>query len=343
MNGILYSAIQRWKSMRNRKMLQSRYLSQYAFIGVGSHALQNLYPVVQYLGIPLKYVCCKSPEKLDLIERRFGVEATTSLDLIFNDEEIKGVFICVSPTAHYDIVSRVISSGKYCFVEKPPCQTSEQLDKLISLDKKIHVMVGMQKRYSPLIFKLKAQITKHTPHSYTMTYHTGAYPEGNPYTDLFIHPVDLAISLFGDAELKSVQRIEFNGNASVQIMLSHHNAIGLLDLSTAHSWSNPEESVRVNTPDGEFQLKQMERLSHYPHPKRILGMPLEKIGLFTASEEIILERNNFSPISVNNQLYTQGFISEIKSFVDMVEYSGQNRSPLSSLALTYKLLDIIQQ
>lgn len=101
-------------------------------------------------------------------------------------------------------------------------------------------MVGMQKLYSPLILKLKSRIAKNTPLSYTMTYHTGAYPEGNSYTDLFIHPVDLTFFLFGDAELKAVQRIDLNGTASIQIMLRHSNAIGLLDLSTAYSWSNPK-------------------------------------------------------------------------------------------------------
>lgn len=343
MNVIINSVMQRWRSMRNLKMLQSRYLAQYAFIGVGSHAMQNLYPVVQHLGIQLKYICCKNSEKLDLIERRFGVKATTSLDMILRDEEVKGVFICASSEFHYDIISRVIDSGKYCFVEKPPCQTSEQLDKLISSDKNVHVMVGMQKRYSPLVHKLKAKLQKNLSQSYTMTYHTGAYPEGNPYTDLFIHPLDLAFFLFGDAELKAVQGINLNGSTSIQIMLRHNNAIGTLDLSTAHSWSNPEESVRINTPEGEYILKQMERLSHYPHPKKILGMPIEKIGLFTSSEEILLERNNFSPIIVNNQLFTQGFFSEVESFVDMVEYSGLNASPLSSLTSTYRLLNILQQ
>lgn len=343
MNGVINNVIQRWKSLRNRKMLQSSYSAQYAFIGVGSHALQNLYPVVQYLGIRLKYICCKRSEKLDLIEQRFEVKATTSLDLILDDDDIKGVFVCVSSQAHYDIISRVIDSGKYCFVEKPPCRTLEQLEKLIAYDKRDSVMVGMQKRYSPLILNLKARMSKNMPLSYTMTYHTGAYPEGNPYTDLFIHPIDLAIFLFGNTELKNVQKINLNGAVSVQIMLAHDNAIGLLDLSTAYSWSDPEESIRINTRSGEYRLSQMERLCRYPHPKRIMGIPFEKIGLFAPSEEIIMERNNFSPVTTNNQLYTQGFMSEIKAFAEMVEYSGQNYSPLSSLAFTYKLLDILQQ
>ena len=343
MINLIDRSIQRWRSQRNRKMLQSPYSAQYAFVGIGSHALQNLYPVLQYLGIRLKYICCKSPDKLALIERRFGVTATTSLDTILNDSEVEGVFLCTSPQSHYDICTSVIEAGKYLFVEKPPCQTLDQLELLTAADKKQIVMVGMQKRYSPLIRALKKQLVKKEPINYTMSYHTGAYPEGNPFTDLFIHPVDLVQYLFGNAELKSVQQIDRNGTTTIQGLLSHETAKGYIELSTAYSWTNPKETLYVNTQAGEYRLEQMERLCHYPHSKRIAGIPLEKLGLFTNTEQTLIERNNFNPLVGNNQLYTQGFLSEIKAFADMAEFSGENISPLSSMATTYKLLSSLKQ
>lgn len=343
MKGFIDSGIQRWRSLRNRKMLQSPYSAMYAFVGVGSHALQNLYPVLQYLGIPLKYICYKTPDKQTIIERRFGVSATTSLDIILNDPEVKGVFVCTSPQSHYDICTRVIESDKYLFVEKPPCQTLDQLDLLTAADKQQSAMVGMQKRYSPLVRELKKRLSKNEPISYTLSYHTGAYPEGNPYTDLFIHPVDLALCLFGNAELKSVQRIDRHGTTTVQALLTHEVVKGFIELSTAYSWTDPKETLHVNTPAGEYHLEQMERLCHYPHPKRIAGIPLEKLGLFTNTEQTLVERNNFNPLFANNQLYTQGFLSEIKAFADMVELSGENLSPLTSMLTTYQLLSLLKQ
>lgn len=338
MKNLIDSGIQRWRSLRNRKMLQSTYSAQYAFVGVGSHALQNLYPVLQYLGIRLKYICCKSPDKLALIEQRFGATATTSLDTILNDSEVKGVFVCTSPQSHYEICSKVIASGKYLFVEKPPCQTLEQLENLIAADKRQLAMVGMQKRYSPLIRTLKKQLAKTEPISYTLSYHTGAYPEGNPFTDLFIHPMDLALYLFGNTEIEGVQRIDRKGITTVQALLSHGDVKGIMELSTAYSWTDPKEMLYVNTSAEEYRLEQMEQLCHYPHPKRIAGIPLEKLGLFITTEQVLAERNNFNPLVINNQLYTQGFLPEIKAFADMVEYSGKNISPLSSMQSTYKLL-----
>lgn len=340
MKGLIDNAIQRWRSQRNRNMLQSQYSAMYAFVGVGSHALQNLYPALQYLGIRLKYICCKSPDKLPVIERRFGVTATTSLDTILNDNEVKGVFVCTSPQSHYEICSRVIAAGKYLFVEKPPCQTLEQLKNLVAAaaDQRRVAMVGMQKRYSPLTHTLKKRLQKAEPISYSMLYHTGIYPEGNPFTDLFIHPLDLAIYIFGDAEIKAVQGSDRNGTTTVQALLSHGDVGGIIELSTAYSWTNPKETLHVNTLTGEYILDRMERLCHYPHPKSIVGIPLEKLGFFTATEQVLAERNNYNPLLINNQLYTQGFLPEIKAFADMVEHSGENISPLSSMRSAYKLL-----
>ncbi len=343
MKNLIDKSIQRWRSQRNRKMLQSPYSALYAFVGIGSHSLQNLYPVLQYLGIRLKYICCKSPDKLALIERRFGVIATTSLDAILNDSEVKGVFVCTSPQSHHEICYRVIASGKYLFVEKPPCQTLNQLEVLTAADKKQLVMVGMQKRYSPLIQTLKKRLANNEPIHYTMSYHTGAYPEGNPFTDLFIHPLDLVLYLFSNAELKSVQQIDRNGTTTIQGLLSHGTAKGYIELSTAYSWTNPKETLYVNTQAGEYRLEQMERLCYHPHPKRIAGIPLEKLGLFTNAEQTLIERNNFNPLAANNQLYTQGFLSEIRAFADMVELSCENISPLSSMDATYKLLSSLKQ
>lgn len=342
MKSLINNGIHCWRSFRNKKMLQSEYTARYAFVGVGSHALQNLYPVLHYLGIQLKYICCRSPEKLSLIERRFGVAATTSLDIILQDSDVKGVFVCTSPQYHYEICTRVISSGKYLFIEKPPCRTLQHLDRLIEADDGERVMVGMQKRYSPLVKTLKERLSKSRGINYTLLYHTGSYPEGEPLTDLFIHHVDLATYLFGAVREISIQRIDQNGMVTAQGLLSHGNIKGIIELATSYSWANPEELLRVNTMDGEYRLDKMCRLSYFPHPRKIVGIPSEKLGLFTTTAKILSGGNNVNPTIENNQLYTHGFFSEIKSFGDMVEHSGKNKSSLSSMRDTYKLLETIR-
>ena len=150
--------------MRTEHYLCQTYQYQYAFIGIGQHSLTNLYPVLHYLGVPLKYICVTSEHKARLIERKFpGGNSTTSRDEMLNDETIKGVFVSASPSAHFSIALQVLKSGKSLFIEKPPCQSLEELDQLIDLQRLYgsHVaMAGLQKRYAPAVQLLKKRLNK---------------------------------------------------------------------------------------------------------------------------------------------------------------------------------------
>ena len=91
---MIQALINRYKRMRTEHYLRQTYQYSYAFVGMGQHSLTNLYPVLHYLGVPLKYICVTSERKARLIERKIpNVEATTSLGEILNDEAVKGVFV----------------------------------------------------------------------------------------------------------------------------------------------------------------------------------------------------------------------------------------------------------
>ena len=118
---MIQAAINRYKRMRTERFLRQTYQYQYAFVGMGQHSLTNLYPVLHYLGLPLKYICVTSGRKAKLIEQKYPhVIATTSLDEILNDKAVKGVFVSASPSAHFSIASQVLQSRKSLFIEKPP-------------------------------------------------------------------------------------------------------------------------------------------------------------------------------------------------------------------------------
>ena len=150
---MIQALINRYKRMRTEHYLRQTYQYSYAFVGMGQHSLTNLYPVLHYLGVPLKYICITSERKAWLIGRKFpNVKAATSLDEILNDEAVKGVFVSASPSSHFSIASQILRSGKSLFIEKPPCQSLEELDRLIDLQRLYSspvAMAGLQKRYAP--------------------------------------------------------------------------------------------------------------------------------------------------------------------------------------------------
>ena len=330
--------------MRTAHYLRQTYQYQYAFVGIGQHSLTNLYPALHYLGVPLKYICVTSERKARLIERKFpSVKATTSLDEILNDEAVKGVFVSASPSSHFSIASQVLKSGRSLFIEKPPCHSLEELDALTRLQR-LHgapvAMIGLQKRYTPAAQLLKKRLDKERLINYDLHYLTGAYPEGNALLDLYIHPLDLVCYLFGKPEIIAFQKV---AEDSYLLMLQHPHIVGTLELSTAYTWTAAEESLKVCTRSGSYNLSQMEELTFSSTSSSLLGVPVEKVLPRRPSVKYLYARNTFAPILGGNQVYSLGYLGEIEAFADAVE--GRKRpvvTDLEAIQGTYQLMKEIQ-
>ena len=337
---MIQALINRYKRMRTEQFLRQTYQYQYAFVGMGQHSLTNLYPVLHYLGVPLKCICVTSERKARLIEQKFpGVKATTSLCEILSDSDVKGVFVSASPSSHFSIASQVLRSGKSLFIEKPPCQSLEELDQLIDLQR-LHgspvAMVGLQKRYAPAVQLLKERLSKELLISYDLHYLTGAYPEGDALLDLYIHPLDLVCSLFGKPEILACRRV---AKDSYILMLQHPHIVGTLELSTSYTWTSAEETLKVCTKSGIYILSQMEELIFTPTSSSVFGVPIEKLRIHRETKEILFKRNNFTPILTNNQVYTQGYYGEIVAFINQVENrKSEVATGLKAIRGTYEFI-----
>lgn len=341
---MIQAVINRYKRMRTERFLRQTYQYQYAFVGMGQHSLTNLYPVLHYIGVPLKYICVTSERKAKLIEQKYpNVKAITSLDEILKDEAIKGVFVSASPSTHFSIASQVLKSGKSLFIEKPPCQTLEELDTLIALQQQHGspvAMVGLQKSYAPAVQLLKQRLRKERLISYDLHCLTGAYPEGDALCDLYIHPLDLVCHLFGMPEILAIRQV---AKDSYILMLQHPHIVGALELSTAYTWTAAEESLKICTSKGIYRLSQMEQLTFVPKPSTILGIPIEKVHPHNKNIEYLYVLNNFIPVFPNNQIYSQGYFNELSAFVEAVEGNNANIvTSLESVRDAYLLIEKIK-
>ena len=336
--------IDRYKRMRTERFLAQTYPCSYAFVGMGQHSLTNLYPVLHYLGVPMKYICVTSERKAKLIEKKYPhVKATTSLDAVLKDDAIKGIFVSALPSSHFTLASQILRSGKSLFIEKPPCRTLEELDTLIDLQRlngSPVAMVGLQKRYAPTVKLLKKRLHKAHLINYDLRYLTGAYPEGDALLDLYIHPLDLVCFLFGKPETIAVRRI---AKDSYLLMLQHPYIVGTLELSTTYTWSAAEEKLKVCTKYGIYDLSQMEELTFTPAFSTVFGIPMEKLNTHHETKEMLCQRNNFTPILANNQIYSQGYLNEMEAFVSAVE--GHNHAittDIKTIRETYQLINEIR-
>ena len=342
---MIQALINRYKRMRTEHYLCQTYQCSYAFVGMGQHSLTNLYPVLHYLGVPLKYICVTSERKARLIERKFPeVKATTSFDEILNDSDVKGVFVSASPSSHFFIASQVLQNGKSLFIEKPPCQSLKELDQLIDLQRLYGspvAMVGLQKRYAPAVQILQKKLRKEHLINYDLHYLTGAYPEGDALLDLYIHSLDLVCFLFGKPDILTCRRV---AEDSYILMLQHPHIVGTLELSTACSWTDAEESLKVCTCSGIYRLSQMEELSFTPSSRTVSGIPMEKLRPHKTTVEYLYQNKSFTPTSSANQVYSQGYYNELTTFAEAVEHHDSQVIPtLETIKDTYRLKDNIER
>lgn len=347
--GYLDNIIDRYRRIRSMRELQYTYTQQYALVGFGNHCANNLLPVIQYLQLPLKYICCTSEKKAELISQKYkGVKGTTSLQDILLDDTISGVFVAANPHSHFQIATEVIKAGKSLFIEKPPCEDKRELKALtdtVKLYGSQHIVVGLQRRFAPATQILKKRLKGDSKRHYHYRYLTGLYPEGDTLLDLFIHPLDYVIFLFGDAKIKSLDVIRSrDGAQTLFLILEHQDIVGMLELSTDYSWQEAQEQLNISTDKGLYVLNKMEQLDFTPRRSTVLGIPLEKVFPNNVTTICLYGRNNFVPTIGNNQIVSQGFFSEIKTFANMVEnmYDTNHDLGLESVRHVYSLITEIR-
>ena len=337
--------IGRYKRIRSMRELCHTYTRQYALVGLGNHCANNLLPGIQYLQLPLKYICCTSEKKAGLISQKYrGVKGTTSLQDILLDDTVSGVFVAADPHSHFQIAAEVIKAGKSLFIEKPPCEDERELKALtdtVRLYGPQHIVVGLQRRFAPATRILQKRLKGDGRRHYHYRYLTGLYPEGDALLDLFIHPLDYATFLFGEAKIKCLDVIRSrDGGQTLFLVLGHKDITGMLELSTDYSWQDAQEQLNVSTDKGLYVLDNMERLDFMPRRSAVLGIPLEKVFPNHAATACLYGRNGFVPTMGNNQIVSQGFFSEIKTFADMIEnkHEADYALGLESVGQVYSLM-----
>jgi len=338
--------IKRIKNYRKRSYIGTSYKYQYAFVGIGNHSINNLYPVINYLRVNLKYIVTHSERNAKLIDKNYPhTEGTNDLQKVLDDEQIMGVFLCANTKSHFELVKRVLKVDKNVFVEKPPCSTYEELQELIECEKssKGKCFVGLQKPYAPVNMELKKK-TKRKCH-YNYRFVTGAYPEGDPFLELFIHPLSLVSYLFGYTKLKYIATNKSKTGITAFLHLQHKNGSnGILELSTDYSWANAFENMIVNTNEGFYEVTNTENLSFTAKQGTILNLPKEKIFGANMTSITLKKRNNFNPIFENNQLYSNGYFNEIKNFINLCEDKKYiNNVSLQDCLNTYEILTNIKE
>jgi polar amino acid transport system substrate-binding protein len=209
------------------------------FIGAGSFAQKFLLPVASkrsnFIG-----VCTASPNNAANIASKYKFNfATTDVDQILNDSRIDTVFIATRHDSHAGYVLKALEADKHVFVEKPLAILPEDLDPIASLKSQkphLHLMVGFNRRFAPLIIKARQLFNQATSISVNYRVNVGFIPPdhwtqdpqvgGGRILGELCHFIDLCMFLTGSKPLR-VQAFNLEStiglNDTVHVNLSFEN------------------------------------------------------------------------------------------------------------------------
>jgi virulence factor len=346
---MIKNLIEKYKNKKKQSFLDlpKSYKQKYAFIGVGGHSIANLYPVLSYLGVPIIKVFSGRISNADKMASRFAqAEGVDNIESILNDSEVTGVFICLKPDMHFNIVKQCLEAGKNVFVEKPPCLDISELDLLAKIEKERNkiCITGMQRRYSPVYKTLK--IKTKSAISYNYHFYSGSYPEGNALYDLFIHPVDTLIYLFGEIKNIKANVIKNSKGLSISLLTEHNSGCkGVAELSCLYTWRKLEEGLKVLCPKAYYDAKYPLFLSETKLQSQILGIPLEKaLPAKHSTTNIYYDNNGINPVLEQNSLVLQGYTDELQTFINLCEKNtGNNQSSCTDMIPVFECLKQINQ
>ncbi|MFH1689049.1 MAG: bi-domain-containing oxidoreductase [Candidatus Eisenbacteria bacterium] len=154
-----------------------------AFIGAGSYAMNNLLPNIKGDDVVLKGVMTATGTSARSVADRYGFQfCTADENDVWGDKDINTVFIATRHDSHARYVLKAIEEGRNAFVEKPLCLREEELDEITAAVEKLSaeggsaaLMVGYNRRFSPLTVALK-DLVGSGPMSMIYRVNAGAMP-----------------------------------------------------------------------------------------------------------------------------------------------------------------------
>ncbi len=288
-------------------------------IGAGNFTAQVLLPALKKAGVRLKTIASGGGVSAAYLGKKFGFEqSTTDSKEIFADTDIDTVFITTRHNTHARFVSDALIAGKNVFVEKPLCLTMEELENISTISNSKKIMVGFNRRFSPLSVKMKLLAdTISSPKSFIMTVNAGKIPPDHWTQDMSIgggriigeacHFIDLLRFLAG-ARISDANILKMKSSTSDTVSIGLCFADG--SVGTVHYFANgnkafPKERLEMFAEGKILQMDNFKTLTGYGW-------------------------SNFNKMKLWRQ--NKGHEEEMKAFADSIRNGTRSPIPFNEIA-----------
>lgn len=263
--------------------------------------------------------CCDiSPEKAKAYQEKFGFEAwytdyATMLDEIKPDV----VSLLCSSKMTKNLSIEVMKKGYNILLEKPPGNTLEEIEAMIDQAQKTKMFVrtAFNRRYTPLLAKLKEQLKG--KRIFNITYQLYRHSKSKmDFSNTAVHAID-AVKYIAGSDYK---RVDFTYQELPEIgdhISNYHLACtfengAMAQISLIPMGGVTLERITVNTLD-ETYLAELPFWSNMDSPGRLRCIHKDKIILDITGDTLVDSTEMFEE---------SGFYAEISSFFDLIR-SGE--------------------
>ncbi|MDA9324134.1 bi-domain-containing oxidoreductase [bacterium] len=310
----VYSSV---SALKRANLKGEKYLG---FIGAGNYARGVLIPALKRADARLGTLVSEGGLSGWQASNKFKfLKSATLAKEVFQDPDIESVVIATRHDTHADLVLEALSSGKNIFVEKPLCLNLAELEKIektySNLANPPKLMVGFNRRFSPLVEDLKEKIDQlNEPLSMAMTINAGHIPIEHWTQDLKIgggriigeacHFIDLLRFLAGSIiEAAGILKMESISDDTVAITLKFENgSIGSINYFSNGNKGLQKERLEVYCGGRSAQINNFRSLKTYGWP----GLKNKRLWKPNKGQENCLkaflnsiDKKDYPPIPVN--------------------------------------------
>jgi predicted dehydrogenase len=253
-----------------------------SFVGAGNYASRILIPAFRKEGANLQsLITDKGVSAIHHGEaNKFSIASTEIKDAFSDETDL--VVLATQHNLHAQQVVNSIKAQKHVFVEKPLALTHTEIDEIQKYATgKTMLMVGYNRRFSPLIRKMKSLLQqKSDPKTFIITVNAGYIPPNHWVQDSKIgggrvlgeacHFIDL-MRFLADSKIKGFEAIKI-GETSKDLISDDKAIISLMfedgSIGSIHYFANggnafPKERIEVFCDDAVLQLNNFMKLKGF--------------------------------------------------------------------------------
>lgn len=296
-------------------------------IGAGNFSKAQLVPAIKKTSAKLETIVSSRGVSGTHLAKKFKFNrSSTDIKDVLDNDKVNTVVISTPHNTHGSMANMALKRGKAVFVEKPLCMNRAELEQIketaLKAENKIQLMVGFNRRFSPLVKKMKKLLSsEHGVKCISININSGYIPSDHWTQDVTIgggrivgeacHFIDLARFLVG-SEITDVKACSIGENSKEDVL-------------------SDKASINLSFKDGSLAVINYFSNGHKSYPK-------EKIEVYTGGKILFLNNfkkligygfKGFKKMSLFNQ--DKGHNNCMLEFINNIKKGEQAPIPLNEL------------